>query len=543
MQKTIRTYYFIALMVCFTVQQTIAQVVLEANGPGNTYELINSVLAPNATAVEAPDQCGNHASFGRHIAEVFDATLNQFVFEFYAHANDDNDRCMSFDRQRTEIKTYAPSPNNLKGTAGETVTYKWKFRLPQGFQASSSFTHIHQIKAVGGDEDDPIFTLTPRAGSTNRMELIHVPATVSTNIYLATANLSLFLGVWVEVTEQIKYGVNGTYSIIIKRVSDGATLLSYANNNILTMRANNDFVRPKWGIYRSLNNVAQLRDDSLRLASISIFEGEKPNAPSNVQATAVSPFQINLSWQDNSNNETAFIIERSLNGVNGWSTIFTSNSNVTSFSNTGLVANTTYYYRVKSENPAGESIYSAIVSATTQSVVPVTLIAFNAIQKANSTEINWEVINEVNLATYLLEGSTDGSRFSIISITKATQQEQYAYLHHPTKSGKYFYRLKMVDKNGSFQYSSILSVQHSILKKINVFPNPASNSVRIEFLNDRNSVKEVRLISSIGQLISKYVPNSATLDLSTSTIPNGKYFIEILYSNKQLERHSLLIQH
>ncbi len=543
MQKTIRTYYFIALMACFTVQQTNAQVVLEANGPGNTYELINSVLAPSATAVEAPDQCGNHASFGRHIAEVFDATLNQFVFEFYAHANDDNDRCMSFDRQRTEIKTYAPSPNNLKGTVGETVTYKWKFRLPQGFQASSSFTHIHQIKAVGGDEDDPIFTLTPRAGSTNRMELIHVPATVSTNVYLATANLSLFFGVWVEVTEQIKYGVNGTYSIIIKRVSDGATLLSYASNYILTMRADNDFVRPKWGIYRSLNNVAQLRDDSLRLASISIFEGEKPNAPSNVQATAVSPFQINLSWQDNSNNESAFIIERSLNGINGWSTIFTSNPNVTSFSNTGLIANTNYYYRIKSENPAGESIYSAITSATTQSVVPVTLIAFNATQKGNSTEVSWKVAQEVNLATYQIEGSADGSRFAIISTIQASQHEQYYYLHQQVITDKYLYRLKMIDKDGSFQYSSIVSVQHSTLKKINIYPNPAHNIVRLEFLNNSNSAIEVRLMNSIGQLISKYLPNSATLNLSTSTIPNGKYFIEILYSNKQVERHSLLIQH
>lgn len=543
MQKTIRTYCFIALIVCFSVQQTIAQVVLEANGPGNTYELINSVLAPNATAVEAPDQCGNHASFGRHIAEVFDATLNQFVFEFYAHANEDNDRCMSFDRQRTEIKTYAPSPNNLKGTVGETVTYKWKFRLPQGFQASSSFTHIHQIKAVGGDEADPIFTLTPRAGSTNRMELIHVPATVNNNVYLATANLSLFLGVWVEVIEQIKYGVNGTYSIVIKRVSDGITLLSYNNNNILTMRADNDFVRPKWGIYRSLNNVAQLRDDSLRLASISIFEGEKPNAPSNVQATAISPSQINLSWQDNSNNETAFVVERSLNGVNGWLAIFTSNSNVTSFSNIGLLANTTYYYRIKSENPAGESIYSATVSATTQSIVPVQLISFNAMQQINSIALKWKVINEVNLTTYQLEFSTDGTRFSTVSIIKALQKKEYSYLHQPTKLGECFYRLKMVDKDGSFQYSSIVLIQYLSINKTNIYPNPANTFVRIDFLNDSHFAQEVRVLTIQGKCLAKYFSSSSTILIPTSIIPNGKYFIEILYPNKQLERHSLLIQH
>lgn len=542
MQKTIRTYCIILLLVVTQLQKVVAQVVLEANGPGNTYELINSVLAPNATAVEAPDQCGNHASFGRHIAEVFDATLNQFVFEFYAHANDDNDRCMSFDRQRTEIKTYAPSPNNLKGTAGETVTYKWKFRLPQGFQASSSFTHIHQIKAVGGDEDDPIFTLTPRAGSTNRMELIHVPATVNNNIYLATANLSLFLGVWVEVTEQIKYGVNGTYSIIIKRVSDGITLLSYANNNILTMRADNDFVRPKWGIYRSLNNVAQLRDDSLRLASISIFEGEKPNAPSNVQAVAIGASQINLAWNDNANNETAFIIERSLNGINGWSTVFTSVANVTSFSNVGLNPNTTYYYRIKAENPAGESVYTAVVSATTQAIVPVTLLSFTAKQTNHSIHLVWKVANEVNLTTYQLEKSNDGSRFSTITSIQASGKNEYAFIQDNSHEQKYFYRLKMIDKDGSFQYSPIITISFTKNNQIRLYPNPAKHQVTIELLQNNNK-KEVQLRNTVGQLLATYTFNNSIIHIATTKFANGKYFIEIVDTNKIVETMPLLIQH
>ncbi|HAP36355.1 MAG TPA: fibronectin type III, partial [Bacteroidetes bacterium] len=99
-----------------------SQVLLNADGPGDTYELINSVLAPNNNVVENPECI--HPEFGRHIAEVWDIDLNRYVFEFYSHVTPDNDRCINFDRQRVEIKTYDQSPANLKGVSGETIRYK-----------------------------------------------------------------------------------------------------------------------------------------------------------------------------------------------------------------------------------------------------------------------------------------------------------------------------------------------------------------------------------------------------------------------------------
>jgi hypothetical protein len=215
-----------------------------------------------------------------------------------------------------------------------------------------------------------LFTITPRlqGNGNTRMEIIYVSETSASNVYLATAPLSQFLGEWVEVTEQIFYGTgtSGRFSIVIKRVSDGATLINYNNNALQTFRAGNTFVRPKWGIYRSLNNSQQLRDDSLRLATISVFEGTAPSAPSNLQATAVSASQINVTWQDNSSNETGFVIERSLNGTSNWAPLFTTAPNVTSYANTGLSAGTTYYYRVSAQNPAGSSNTTSVTNATTQ---------------------------------------------------------------------------------------------------------------------------------------------------------------------------------
>jgi len=257
----------------FILSNFYSQVTLNANGPGNTYELITNTFAPgNGTgSVEAPDETpdGSHQTFGRHIAEVFDIELNKYVFEFYSHYALDNDvATLSTDRQRVEIKTYAASPANLIGTDGENIIYKWMFKIPVGFKPSANFTHLHQIKAVGGSQDLPIFTLTARKSKINQLLVTHNNETT-----VASADLSEFEGVWVEITEKIKIGANGTYSITIKKVKNGDELLSFSSNDLMTIRPDNDFIRPKWGIYRSLKKAADLRDEAVRFNDFSIREG------------------------------------------------------------------------------------------------------------------------------------------------------------------------------------------------------------------------------------------------------------------------------
>jgi len=259
------------------ITTSYSQVTLDANGPGNTYELITSVFAPGngVSAVEAPDLYHPWTSGGnRHIGEVLDTDLGRYVFEFYSHALLDNEPVdpTLTDRQRVEIKTYAASPDNLKGTVGENIIYKWSFKLPIGFQPSSNFTHIHQIKAVDGDDGNPIFTLTPRLGSPNKLELIYVENATSGTNKVSVVDLSPFLGIWVDVEERIKVGSNGIYSIIIKKHSNGTVLMSYTNINIATIRPDNSFIRPKWGIYRSLLDIGNLRDEAVRFSGFSIQE-------------------------------------------------------------------------------------------------------------------------------------------------------------------------------------------------------------------------------------------------------------------------------
>jgi peptidyl-Asp metalloendopeptidase len=89
-----------------------------------------------------------------------------------------------------------------------------------------------------------------------------------------------------------------------------------------------------------------------------------PGAPGSLSAAALSSSQIKLIWLDNSSNETGFRLERSADGTN-WSEFAVVGSNVTSFTDTGLTGSTTYQYRARAYNSAGNSSYSNIGAATT----------------------------------------------------------------------------------------------------------------------------------------------------------------------------------
>ncbi len=88
-----------------------------------------------------------------------------------------------------------------------------------------------------------------------------------------------------------------------------------------------------------------------------------PSGPSNLVATIISSSQINLSWQDNSNNETGFVIKRKTGVSGSYSTIATVGANVTTYSDP-VSQGCTYYYAVYAYNAYGDSVYSDEVEAT-----------------------------------------------------------------------------------------------------------------------------------------------------------------------------------
>jgi uncharacterized protein (TIGR02145 family) len=110
-----------------------------------------------------------------------------------------------------------------------------------------------------------------------------------------------------------------------------------------------------------------------------------PLAPSNLQGVASSTSQINLSWTDNSTNETGFKIERRTGSAN-YAVVGTVNADVLLFSDTGLTPNTTYIYRVYAFNSVGKSItYSNEVTITTLALPILTTTAATSITQTTAT--------------------------------------------------------------------------------------------------------------------------------------------------------------
>jgi len=253
-------FVVLLLLLALTLEGR-AQTWLRADKTRDTYSLINSVFGQWG-ASEVPD-CGHNV---RHIEMGYDGTLQRDVFFFKAHARQDDDRCLKFDRQRTEIRP--DQIGDLTGRDGDYVSYSWNFRLDAGFVPSNAyFIHLHQLKAVGGDDSLPLVTVSAHGKNPDRIIIGHTNSN-GVNANLGSADLNLFKGVWVHCQEEVHYGRSGSYRITITRISDGQVLLHTERPNIELWRSGSvQYIRPKWGIYRSLSDQAALRDEDVRFDS------------------------------------------------------------------------------------------------------------------------------------------------------------------------------------------------------------------------------------------------------------------------------------
>lgn len=102
-----------------------------------------------------------------------------------------------------------------------------------------------------------------------------------------------------------------------------------------------------------------------QIALLAAIPASSPLAPSNLIATGVGAFQINLAWTDNSTDETAFVLERATGSPTVFAPIAVLPPDTTNYPNLGLSAATTYFYRVRGTNLAGFTAYSNTNGATT----------------------------------------------------------------------------------------------------------------------------------------------------------------------------------
>ncbi len=283
-------FFFLVCMVSSAkAQQTTGSLVADGDADA-TYRLIRSC----GYEEEVPDRSRDHSTAPfMHITQREDATLGKPVFVFHIHAAIDDDRGLPDvdDRQRNEIKTGPKSPASLVAQEGETMTIRWKFKIPEGMKTTSKFTHIHQLKGIDNaagtaDVGLPLITLTCYTSGNRQVLRLRYEDRTARNggsqhtSTLKEADLSAFLGEWVDAEETARFGADGVYSISIRRVSDGKELFGYSNGNLDMWRTGSAGLRPKWGIYRYIGEDRSwqdlLRDEQLLYADFSVVKGGTP---------------------------------------------------------------------------------------------------------------------------------------------------------------------------------------------------------------------------------------------------------------------------
>jgi hypothetical protein len=332
----------------------------------------------------------------------------------------------------------------------------------KGFVQTSSITKSNSLKSSAAAIDSLVFTkssyktlklgLTSYTGNLGiiKMESLSV-APVTPGSLSATAASSTQINLsWTdnsdnETTFNIERAPGGTTTFVeIATVAAGIT--SYQNTGLA---ASTSYIYR----VRAQNSVGYSGYTSTATATTPALPTSAPAAPTLLTATAFSANQINLSWTDNSNNETTFNIERAPGGTTTFVEIATVGAGVTTYQNTGLTSNTSYVYRVRAQNSAGYSAYTSTATATTQATAPLAPTVLTA-TAASSTQINlsW-VDNSNNETSFSIErapgGTTTFIEIAIVGAGITTYQNTGL-----TASTAYVYRARAYNSAGYSAYTN-----------------------------------------------------------------------------------------
>lgn len=181
-------------------------------------------------------------------------------------------------------------------------------------------------------------------------------------------------------------------------------------------------------------------------------------------------------------------------------------------------------------------------TANTGVVLPITLLSFNATKSNETALLNWKVEDATKFSHFELERSEAGpNNFNTVYSTTLKEKDgAYTYQDKHPFTGVNYYRLKMVDQDGSFTYSPVSVLDFSAKATIVVYPNPVSDVLYINFPEQGGSV---RLYDISGkEIVAELNGASIHQKINVSSLTAGIYTV-LITSGNVVTTHSIVVKH
>jgi hypothetical protein len=281
--------------------------------------------------------------------------------------------------------------------------------------------------------------------------------------------------------------------------------------------------------------------------------------PFSISASGISSSSLNLQWTSG-NGRAALVIARKNLPVSFTPQDFTVYTTGQDLGNGNFVVNTTtdpflsvhnldantlYHFAIFEYNGFNQPLYlqnAAVFSVTTAGALPVKLARWDATAVNKWVKLEWTSSSEINTSNFIVERSSDGMRFEPIASIKAAGNSQgliqYKAEDKNPLQGRSYYRLKMVDLDGKFEYSPVRTVLISEESSLLIIGNPVRET--LEFLA-ANGSSEWQIVSANGQLVKSGIITAARTTIKIPDLPRGYYWLRTK-SGQLIETKSFLKQ-
>ncbi len=164
-------------------------------------------------------------------------------------------------------------------------------------------------------------------------------------------------------------------------------------------------------------------------------------------------------------------------------------------------------------------------------LLPIELVGFTALAKTQSVQLDWATALELNNSHFEVQHSINGSDFIIVGevdgFGNSTEMQEYHFMHEDFLSGRNYYRLRQVDLDGNFSYSSIVVVRSKGNNPISIRPTLVRDYIRLSFENNVPSQVAIQILDVRGQEIMKELITSDDLqtEIHVTDLQAGIYIM------------------